>query len=265
MYNNVHDRKRARTRSLSPPTSLDTRFSSDNLSSEHIVLSSRDSCLRLPAPRTLGRGGTTEEFGIDKSRWILRRASGPPLFFQYLSIIMTYTRLQVSPRLSVHSQLPPRGEEHKHNQHLFLSFNLSEVATNLDFFVTQFDSYISTVLEYFVKRYATELQVSDPEHFVQLQSVLICWPTHLSGPSAPVTLFSLASTATMRPARLASSLNPTIDHLTQQEIDSYIDAKFWGPMQRGSEAVAKLLVVGTFPLTLHNLQLLNLSTEPAMD
>ncbi|KAJ7653304.1 hypothetical protein DFH06DRAFT_1205271 [Mycena polygramma] len=280
-----HDRKRARTRSLSPPTSLDTSFSSENPSTKQPILSSLDSRLRLPLPEyDFGKTFTEPVFAwVDKSysifklpdqfRYLLLR---PPRFgtTAFLSTLEHYYDMHKAANFSkafesAVATKDPSGEQN-HNQHLFLSFQLSQFAilSDLENFVDSFNGHIVAALHCFVEEYASELQVTDPEQFLQSHDSDLLTHTLELVKRSPYTLFVTIDDydAPSQTRFFAASNEVDEECLTQQDIESYIDSHFWGPLHQGSAAIAKLFVVGTFPLpTLNNLQLLNLSVEAALD
>ncbi|KAJ6475778.1 hypothetical protein C8R47DRAFT_668878 [Mycena vitilis] len=282
---NGHDRKRTRTRSLSPPTSLDTSFSSENPSNKQPVLSSLDNRLRLPLPEyDFGKTFTEPVFAwIDKSQSIIQLPDQfrylllrPPRFgtTAFLSTLEHYYDMHKAANFSkafksAVATKDPSGEQ-THNQHLFISFQLSQFAilSDLENFVDSFNGHVVAALHCFVEEYASELQVTDPEQFLQSHDSDLLTHTLELVKRSPYTLFVAIDDydAPSQSRSFAASNEVDDECLTQQDIESYIDSHFWGPLHKGSAAIAKLFVVGTFPLpTLNNLQLLNLNVEAALD
>ncbi|KAJ7615045.1 hypothetical protein DFH06DRAFT_128634 [Mycena polygramma] len=260
-----NEQKRARTRSPSPIPS--SRKHSFDLSVNRKLPHSRfDFPSSLMSPQVAFVDKTQLIVGLPaKFQHLLLR---PPCFGKtallstlahYYDIHEAETFPQDFGSLAVVTTNSPNTEPH--NQHLCLMFNFSQIARPCD--VEELDmnlsSTISVVLRGFVRKYASELQISDPTGYLGTvpQNTLLESVLNLVR-SRDLTIFAGVDDydAPIRKGLFPhpDSSGPLHGLATQTQLEALMEAHFWKPLCDASDVVHKIFVTGTFPLNLPSLQ-----------
>ncbi|KAJ7163744.1 hypothetical protein C8R46DRAFT_1352584 [Mycena filopes] len=277
--------KRPRTRSLSP-ISLNT--------------DSRDTSLDSDADNHMELPGVTDDFlrlrqqpeaYVDKTRCLAELA---PTFRYLLLRPPRFGKTAFLSTLAEHFDI--RGSEEEHfdglavahgpadmgaNQHLCLSFTLSEIysLSNIIDIDGRLMSHVMFALCRFLMKYAEELQIHDPEMFLQPPDPDV----------SPTTVYLFAKVfAVVRsrgytlfvgvddydaPFQSRSFMHlqyPDIpdDFASPRDIECLFDKCFWGPLRAGSDTISKLVVAGTLSLLASpssvNLRALDLVAAPVL-
>ncbi|KAJ7102368.1 hypothetical protein B0H15DRAFT_814329 [Mycena belliarum] len=279
--------KRARTRSLSPISfstdSLNNTFISDN--HRELPWTNYDFLKLRQHPETVYVDKTRCILQLpDKFRYILLR---PPRFGKtaFLSTLNQYYDVRGAQNFAAHFGSLVVAEasgatQHRH-QHLCLSFTLSDIHPLSD--ITDIDnrltSHILFGLRQFVMEYAEELQLSNPESFLQ--------PTDPDVPPNSGDLFAkVLGVVRSRghtlfvgvddydaPVRRRSFMRLEFPDIPEsfaspKDIECLFDTSFWGPLRAGSDVITKLFVTGTVSVSTSssvNLRALDLEAPPALD
>ncbi|KAJ7497759.1 hypothetical protein FB451DRAFT_1212659 [Mycena latifolia] len=214
----------------------------------------------------------------DKFRYLLLR---PPRFGKttFLSTLNHYYDLHGAKRftqrfgsLGVVTDGPDSVPQH--SQHLCLSFDLSEINVHFDKagIADELMANSSLVLEMFLRKYATELKLSDARDFqvngsIEDEFARVFALIKACGYTLFVSVDAYDAPIQMCPfARLH---HPLIHEsfAGQQDIEHLLDAYFWGPVLAGADVIDKLFVTGTLPLrspALKNLHMLDLRAPQSL-
>ncbi|KAJ7121280.1 hypothetical protein C8R43DRAFT_76245 [Mycena crocata] len=173
----------------------------------------------------------------------------------------------------------------QHNQHLCLSFRLSDLYIYSD--ITEIASRLTAdfeiVLERFLFKYATELRLSDPGAFLTNESGAdgtVENDDNLSVADMFTKVFDLVSARgytlfvsvddydfPTRSRSFAHFRDPIFheSYATVPDIECLLDSSLWGPLGAGSDVIDKLFVTGTLSLkspALQNMHILDLNPTP---
>ncbi|KAJ7116806.1 hypothetical protein C8R43DRAFT_1038160 [Mycena crocata] len=277
------DKKRARThsssRSASPlPLSekLSRSSSSSHFNSNHIMFPSYgyNFSYRSNEPGILW---------LDKSESILKLPSTfrhlllrPPHFGKsmFLSVLNSYFDIHGAGNFNNDfgslAVVTKNSTNIPHdNQHLCLSFELSAITilSDRDDFVDSLHAHLYVVLDGFIRKYASELEVFDVDRFVESHEKDLLASTLVLVKHSKHKLYVGVDDydAPSRRCFFADVDTTAGDLLSQQEIESCVDRFLWGPLQTASDVITKLFVTGTFYLEspfFKKLRLMNLSVLP---